>query len=171
MNNRIDLFIPHPSSLIPSTAGESTANVPGRQRISDGRLPNAEGCISINNMKRLFCLLILTGLLLAVRDGQGEPLQPFTVEAPEARPLSSIFYTLEFRGGKPATVAVLGNGTTYLGVYVYDAQGNCVVWDDEGNALTGDKLAVNWKPWENAFYLIEVRNAGSVKNKCRVFVR
>jgi hypothetical protein len=122
-------------------------------------------------MKRLFFLLTLTGLLLAVRDGHGEPVKPFTVEPPEVRPLSSLFYTVEFHGGKRATVAVLGNGATYMGLYIYDAQGNCVAWDDEGNVLTGDKLAVNWTPRENALYTIEVRNAGSVKNKCRVFVR
>jgi hypothetical protein len=122
-------------------------------------------------MKRLFLLLGPAVLFLACGPGHGGPVKTFEPEEAELAPMASRNYTLEFRGGKRATVLALGNGATYLGLYVNDAQGNCIAWDDEGNLLTSDDLAVGWTPQENAFYSIEVINAGLVRNKCRLYMR
>jgi hypothetical protein len=123
-------------------------------------------------MKRpLFLLLGLAALLFAVGDGRGGPVTPFAEDKAVLGPLTSRLYTVEFKGGQRALVLATGNGATFMGVYVYDAQGNCVAWDDEGNLWTCDDLAVDWTPPANAIYTIEVRNAGLVKNTCRVVMR
>jgi hypothetical protein len=121
-------------------------------------------------MKRLFLLLGLAGLLLVIGDGHGGPVAPFPKDEPELSPLAGRDYTREFQGGKRATVLAIGDGATYMGLYVYDAQGNCIAWDDEGNPRTCDDLAVTWTPRDSAFFTVEVRNAGLMKNKCQVYM-
>jgi hypothetical protein len=122
-------------------------------------------------MKRLFFLLCLIGLLMTGDDSRGGPIVPFVEAKTDLPPLASRNFTVEFRDSQRATVLARGDGSTFLGLYVYDAQGNCIAWDDQGNSPTCDDLAVSWQPRENGYYSIEVRNAGYVKNNCLVGMR
>jgi hypothetical protein len=122
-------------------------------------------------MKRLFFLLCVIGLLMSGGDSQGGPVVPFAEDKSDVSPMGSRNFTVEFRGNQRATVLARGDAATYLGLYVYDAQGNCIAWDDEGNSMTFDDLAVSWQPRENGHYSIEVRNAGYMKNNCLVGMR
>jgi hypothetical protein len=122
-------------------------------------------------MKRLFFLIGLAGLLFAGGDARSGPVAPFPTEESDMLPVSSRNFTLEFRGGKRAVALAIGDKQTYMGLYIYDAQGNCVAWDDQGNFIACDVLFVDWTPAQNGFYTIEVHNAGYQKNKCRLLVR
>src|SRR5262245_50189630 len=122
-------------------------------------------------MKRLLLWLVLAGLLLATTDGQSDQVTSLKMERVELAPQVSRNFTQEFQGEKRATALAMGIGASYLGLYVYDSQGNCVAWDDTGDLATCDDLAVNWLPREKAVYTIEVFNAGYLNNHCRVIMR
>jgi hypothetical protein len=122
-------------------------------------------------MKRSMILTAAGALLLAASAGQGEPLTPVKQQLPQIPQLASQSYTVEFKGGQRAVVIASGDGSTYMGLYVYDAYGNCISWDDEGNLATKDDLAVDWYPRHNGVYTIEVCNCGPLTNPCKVIIR
>jgi hypothetical protein len=109
---------------------------------------------------------ILAGVVFATAtpaDKNGEVVK-FPVEPYETRSAK-----IEFVGTEKAAVACMGNHKTYLGLYVYDANGNCVAWDDlvatKGRSPT-DGLAVEWYPPETATYNVEVVNFGAATAEC-----
>jgi hypothetical protein len=123
-------------------------------------------------MKRLmFVLSAATVLLLLVSTGSGGPVVRVDPQLPQIPQFASQTYTMEFKGGQRALVIASGDGSTYMGLYVYDSLGNCIAWDDEGNVVTKDDLAVDWYPRQNAVYCIEVCNCGPLVNPCKVFIR
>jgi len=103
--------------------------------------------------------------------GIGGPSTPFVTAPPEISPLASQTYTVEFKGHQRACTIAIGNGNTYMGLYVYDSYGNCVAWDDEGMPQTCDDLAVEWWPRKDAVYVIELHNNGLMTNICKVAIR
>ena len=120
-------------------------------------------------MKTLWLLPVLL-LILAFRGdvtGQGLP-PPERGVAPANRNWTM---TQTFEAGKRAGFAAIGSGATYMGVYVYDDQGNCVTWDDHGNFATRDDLAVTWYPPRTANYTVEVWNFGRKRNIFEYSVR
>ena len=122
-------------------------------------------------MKRLLWLLAATVVLTVADTGRGGPVLPFKVETPQIPQLASQTYTLEFRGGQRANVMAIGNAATYIGVYIYDRDGNCVAWDDWGMPISRDDIAVDWYPQQTAPYMVEVRNNGIRVNGCKVVIR
>jgi hypothetical protein len=122
-------------------------------------------------MKRLFYLVALAVVLLAVGGGRGGPSGKFVEDKKALPPFATRFYTLEFKGGQRSVVFATGKGESRLGLYVYDTHGNCIAWDDEGNLATPDDCVVEWTPAKDGFYTVEIRNGGPATNKMRVAMR
>jgi hypothetical protein len=122
-------------------------------------------------MRAVFAAVGTVFLLLLATSGIGSPITPFVTPAPEVGPLASQIYTVEFKGQQRACAIAIGNGNTYMGLYIYDIYGNCVAWDDEGMPQTCDDLAVEWWPRQDAAYVIELHNNGLLSNKCKVTIR
>src|SRR5689334_1162504 len=107
-------------------------------------------------MQRLLVLLAAAALLAAAGGSDGGPAKVIGGKGANTPTIPALFsqvYSAEFKGGERACVIALGNGRTYLGLYVYDAHGNCIAWDDEGRprsrpgqTSTVDDLAVDWFP-------------------------
>lgn len=78
-----------------------------------------------------------------------------------------------FVGKQKATVVWIGNKTSaaHLGVYVYDAHGNCVANDDfiTPRASKNDKypnaVAVEWVPPKTASYTVELVNLSGISTE------
>jgi len=70
-------------------------------------------------------------------------------------------HEVSFIGGEAAEVAVVGDGSTDLDLYILDANGNLIAMD-EGSS---DECYVIWKPnWTGNFF-ITVMNRGTVNNQ------
>jgi hypothetical protein len=122
-------------------------------------------------VKQFLSLLAATVVLALASVSVGSPVSEFKPEVPQIPQLASKTYTLQFKGGQRANVIAIGDGSTFMGLYVYDVHGNCVAWDDEGLSQTRDDLALEWYPLENGYYIVEVRNCGSHVNQCKVWIR
>jgi hypothetical protein len=105
--------------------------------------------------------------------GGGSPVNPVELRrAKSFPPFHHITETRPFIGKERACVIIVGTtNQAYMGLYVYDAHGNCVALDDMGNAATRDQLAVEWYPPETGPYAIEVRNLGPLANGFEIVVR
>lgn len=69
-------------------------------------------------------------------------------------------YTISFKSGIPAEIAVSGDGSSDLDLYVYDENGNLLVSDDDYS----DDCYVCWTPrWTGRFY-IKIVNQGIYSN-------
>src|SRR5262249_55415455 len=115
---------------------------------------------------KLFVLAAFT-LFPLVAISQGGPTVPIQQPKTEVRALGSQVFNVERAGRQRACAIALGDGNTYVGLYVYDIHGNCVAWDDEGAVQTCDDVAVEWYPARNAVYQVEVHNSGLQPNTCK----
>jgi hypothetical protein len=69
-------------------------------------------------------------------------------------------HEVNFTGGEAAEVAVVGDGSTDLDLYILDENGNLIAMDEAAS----DECYVIWKPnWTGVFY-ITVLNRGNVYN-------
>ena len=69
-------------------------------------------------------------------------------------------YWVRFRGGEFAAINVSGDATTDLDLYVYDANGNLIEFDEDAT----DECLVSWTPrWTGSFRVVIV-NRGPVYN-------
>jgi hypothetical protein len=75
-----------------------------------------------------------------------------------------------FTGHERAAVIAIGNDASRLGLYVFDANGNCIALDDQGGAAKDD-LAVGWFPPRTGPYSFEIRNLGRNLNIFKLAVR
>ena len=74
---------------------------------------------------------------------------------------SYIMYTISFRGGELAEVAVCGDHDTDLDLYVYDENGNLICSDTDYS----DVCYVTFYPrWTGSFY-VKIVNRGNVYNR------
>ena len=80
-------------------------------------------------------------------------------------------YADTFVAHKRAAVIASGIGKSCLGLYVFDAHGNCVAHDDYASAQTSDDLAADWIPPDTARYEVLIRNAGIDLNIYRIALR
>jgi hypothetical protein len=102
--------------------------------------------------------------------GHGGPVEKFTTQVHTFQPLFSRTYTLEFKAGETACVIFKGDHKAPLALYVYDAHGNCIGWD-EARSTVPDVDGVEWTPTVNGLYSIEARNIGWQNNECKVNIR
>jgi hypothetical protein len=122
-------------------------------------------------MRRL--LVVIVGAAIVAWQGVslGGPVVGVSNQTPEIAGLRSYVVQYDFKGGERASVIAIGKGTSNIGVYVYDNNGNCVAWDDIGRAESFDDMAVEWYPPQTGQYMVEVRNNGTRGNTCKIFVR
>jgi hypothetical protein len=114
----------------------------------------------------------ILGLLLMASLGGGAPLQPRKVEKADVDPFGRTSFIERFEKAKRAGVIVIGDGQTYLGIYVFDRWGNCVAKDDRSvSSAARDDLAVEWFPPEIASYTIEVCNFGRFTNEFTIAIQ
>jgi hypothetical protein len=112
-------------------------------------------------MKKLILTLSLVGLMTvtsiceAGRIG-GPGGDAFTVQG-----YGSVTYNITFEGGRPAEVAIIGDGRTDLDIFVYDANGRLVA---QGIGPT-DIETVRWTPPQQQTYRIVVVNLGNSPNR------
>lgn len=71
-----------------------------------------------------------------------------------------VFYHVQFRGGEPAIVTIIGDGTTDLDLYIYDAKDNLVAKDTG----SGDDCQCTFFPQWTSSYIIRIVNKGSSQN-------
>lgn len=71
-----------------------------------------------------------------------------------------VFYHVQFRGGEPAIVTIIGDGTTDLDLYIYDAKDNLVAKDTS----FGDDCQCTFTPQWTSSYTIRIVNKGSSQN-------
>jgi hypothetical protein len=122
-------------------------------------------------MQQHACFGVL-GLLLMATFGASAPLQPGKVKKADVDPFGRTSFVERFEKAKRAGVIVIGDGQTYLGVYVFDRWGNCVAKDDtSGSAAARDDLAVQWFPPEVGSYTIEVCNFGRSTNEFTIAIQ
>jgi hypothetical protein len=122
--------------------------------------------------RRLLPLLLVGAILLIVQGGHSSP---FTVQ-PEVRKFTLPPYRhstlIEPFKGKERAVAILsGDGSTCLGLYIFDMNGNCVELDDQSRKATFDDVVVEWFPQQDAPYAVEPRNGGPVVNEAKMVIR
>ena len=69
-------------------------------------------------------------------------------------------YTIRFRGGELAEIGIVGDGDTDLDLYVYDENGNSIVYD---NSYSGNCYVSFYPRWTGPFR-VKVINRGHVYN-------
>lgn len=77
----------------------------------------------------------------------------------------------DFKSDEDAVVIASGNGATPLGLYAFDAEGNCLAKDDFSGPNTADDLIIRWVPATTARLSVEVRNAGIDINVIQIAIR
>lgn len=82
--------------------------------------------------------------------------------------LGVINFSQQFVAGEQARAIVIGDGRSYLGLYIYDSFGNCIEKDDRNPANVRDDLACVWTPSKSDSYGIEVVNLGRIPNTCQL---
>ena len=119
------------------------------------------------------CTMLLGGLFALLTMGRvgGSPVDGAFAGTGRTRPNLDINVVREFKGGERALAIVAGDGSSYLGLYVYDADGNCIAHDDHGNYQTCDKAAVEWVPPQTGRYTIEVKNLGRFRDTFHLAVK
>jgi hypothetical protein len=122
-------------------------------------------------MKRLLVVVWAFLLLALTGTGLGSPTKPFKVQTVEVPALGGRMFSVDWEGKQRACAIALGDGSTYMGLDVYDIYGNCVAWDDEGMPQTCDDLAVEWRPRQKATFVVELHNCGLQANNCKLVLR
>jgi hypothetical protein len=103
-------------------------------------------------------------VLLAGGGGQGAPVSGSFLKSFEILPGRSITVVREYKAGERACAIATGRGLSYLGLYVYDADGNCIARDDRAGWQTRDDAAVDWYPPAKQKYAVEVKSLAGYKN-------
>jgi hypothetical protein len=74
---------------------------------------------------------------------------------------NTLSYRLAFTAGRLAEIVVSGDGDTDLDLYVYDANGNLIAYDEDYS----DDCYVSWVPSWTGAYSIVIANRGRVYNR------
>jgi hypothetical protein len=113
-----------------------------------------------------WALSMIAGLLLAGQTVQAGVVDVLGRSAPikhqyTARAKQTMSYTITFKGGEIAKLALVGSGTTDIDIFVFDQNGNLIKKGVGG----GDRWLATWTPrWTGKFTII-VANRGDVANQ------
>ena len=106
-------------------------------------------------MKRLVAT-VLVGLWVST--GWGSPERPWFPESFQLPPYGVAHYGSRCEPGQPVVAIISGNGVSALGLYVFNAAGQCVAHDDDVSVpIIGDRI-VTFTPADAGPYELEVRN-------------
>jgi hypothetical protein len=83
----------------------------------------------------------------------------------------SIIQSFELKGQEETRIIASGETALYLGLYVFDAHGNCVAFDDYAGTHVREDAAVIFVPPVQGAYTVEVRSFFGRDNKVRLVVR
>ncbi len=72
-------------------------------------------------------------------------------------------YTIRFRGGELAEVGIVGDGDTDLDLYIYDENGNSIVYD---NSYSGNCYVSFYPRWTGPFRVKVINRGGVYNNYC-----
>jgi hypothetical protein len=111
-------------------------------------------------MKTTFAILAAVGMMVLASDVNADSVRDGGGDRRVVGPHSSVVYHTTFRAGVPAAVAVHGDGSTDLDLYVYDPAGNLVGCDVD---YTDDCLVL-WTPQWTGRCTIIVKNNGPISN-------
>jgi len=109
--------------------------------------------------------------LMAFLCAQSSPLEPVKPREVVLEPYRRVVETQVFAAGQLGKVIGIGDGRTYLALYLYDSYGNCVAWDDQGTSSIKDDVYVECFPLHPERYTYEFRNQGSSSNRVEIAVR
>jgi hypothetical protein len=117
-------------------------------------------------------LLVPLALLVCVSLGSADLVDGRKFEPKEQiLPMTARSTIAAFKADEAAQALVSGNGQACLGLYVFDANGNCVALDDQTAPQSCDDLGVEWIPNAASRYSVVVRNAGLEMNPYRLAIR
>jgi hypothetical protein len=117
-------------------------------------------------------LLAPVALLVYVSLGSADLVEPRKFDPKEQLlPMTARSYLGAFKADERAEALVSGNGQSCLGLYVFDANGQCVAIDDLTATKSCDDLGVEWVPNAAGRYCVVVRNAGLDVNPYRLAIR
>ena len=121
-------------------------------------------------MRKLLCVAFLILLFVCAADADIVTERKREPEVPIPG-LTIRAYTDTFKKNEPARACASGNWVSNFGLYIFDANGNCVARDDVTEPPTADDCFANWIPPEKQAYSIEVRNAGIDQNVFQIAMR
>jgi hypothetical protein len=111
-------------------------------------------------------------LLVCVSLGDADLVVPRPYGREErVAPLSTRSYLAEFKTDEPAKVQLSGGGNSSLGLYVFDAHGNCLKWDDLTTPRACDELLLEWIPSAGGRCAVAVHNGGLDVNEYTLAMR
>jgi hypothetical protein len=113
-------------------------------------------------MKRLGVITII--LAISASTTLGGPEKPWFPQAFQLSPGEATHYASRCDPGRPVQAVVTGRGASPLGVYVYNAVGQCVAHDDDLTGNLVDDRIVAWTPTNTGPYELEIRNLGGALN-------
>jgi hypothetical protein len=117
-------------------------------------------------------LMGATILLFGAALGRGAPLNPAQrVIEIKIEPFDHYEYWRKFDAGKRALAIVVGSNRSNMGLYVFDAHGNCVARDDNMSLLSRDDLVAEWFPAQTGPFSLQVKSLARVPNKLWLVVR
>jgi hypothetical protein len=109
-------------------------------------------------------LAVITIVAISASTTFGGPEKPWFPEAFKLRPGDVTHYSSRCEPGRPVHAVVTGSGASPLGVYVYNAAGQCVAYDDDLTGNLVDDRIVAWTPTDTGRYELEIRNLGGGLN-------
>ncbi len=111
-------------------------------------------------------------LLVSVSLSSADLVEPRTFDRKAIMPPATARSLMAaFKADEPAQALISGDGQACLGLYVFDADGNCVAMDDRTAARSCDDLGVEWIPNAAGRYSVVIRNAGFEMNPYRLAIR
>jgi hypothetical protein len=111
-------------------------------------------------------LLIAAAPLLMAQERRAWLPEPFVLP-----PFSQAPSTLIGVAGQTSRVMAIGDGRTPVGIYIYDPQGHCIVFDDEPIARVYDDRIVTWVAAASGPYELQIRNFGPRYNRLEASAR
>jgi hypothetical protein len=135
--------------------GEETGKKSGVLETADKLLADAQALAKQQGNDAVASLAEKESKITAQRDAVGGPVR----HVDRVRAGYTDSYTVTFKGGEEAIVAVIGDGDCDLDLYVYDENGNLVGKDTDGT----DRCLVRWTPrWTGKFHI-------KIENICIVY--
>lgn len=118
---------------------------------------------TINRWRSRVAAVVMSTVLImpASVSGLADSTRGYQIHRDIVEAKSYDVYTVVFRGREVARIAVKGDGDTDLDLYIFDADGNLVVSDEDYS----DTCAVSWTPPWTGRFTIKVVNRGNVYNE------